>query len=210
MTIYTGFVQLTDLPDGFLELNSNILTEQERIYSGAMTDWLQQSEWRCGRILLRYLVGDAYAVQRESIVIHTLSSGQMVAETPAGQVYVSHARIPGVWVGATTDAYPIGVDLVNKDDFPVDIDGNKRSAEDWARVEALAKLTSKGLAWALTTACYPMDGLITTPDGNRFRAVNIDGTPDHIHATLLTTAEKVPNVVAVDLLANLLPDVHNN
>lgn len=210
MTIYTGFVQLTDLQDGFLELNSNILTEQERSYAGAMTDWLQQSEWRCGRILLRYLITTAYDVPVPDITIHSLSSGQMVAETPTGQVYVSHARIPGVWVGATSDAYPVGVDLVNRADFPVDIDGKERSAEDWAGVEALAKLTSKGLAWALTTACYPVDGLITTPDGNRFRAINIEGTPEHIHATLLTTAEKVPNVVAVDLLANLLRDVHIN
>jgi hypothetical protein len=210
MTIYTGFVQLTDLPDGFLEQNSIILTEQERIYSGAMTDWLQRSEWRCGRILLRHLITSAYDVPVSDITIHSLSSGQLVAETPAGQVYFSHARIPGVWVGATTDTYPIGVDLVNVSDFPVDIDGAERSAEDWAGVEALAKLTSKGLAWALTTACYPVDSLITTPDGNRFRTVNIEGTPEHIHATLLTRAEKVPNVVAVDLLANLLPDVHNN
>jgi hypothetical protein len=210
MTIHTGFVQLTDLPDGFLELNSNILTEQERSYAGAMTNWLQQSEWRCGRILLRYLITTAYHVPVSDITIHSLSSGQMVAETPAGQVYVSHARIPGVWVGATSDAYPVGVDLVNRADFPVDIDGKERSAEDWAGVEALAKLTSKGIAWALTTACYPMDGLITTPDGNRFRAIMIEGTPEHIHATLLTTAEKVPNVVAVDLLANLLRDVHIN
>ena len=210
MTIYTGFVQLTDLPDGFLELNSNILTEQERSYAGAMTNWLQQSEWRCGRILLRYLITTAYDVPVSDIRIHSLSSGQLVAEMPAGQVYVSHARIPGVWVGATSDAYPVGVDLVNRADFPVDIDGKERSAEDWAGVEALAKLTSKGLAWALTAACYPVDGFISSPDGNRFRPVSIDGTPEHIHATLLTTAEKVPNVVAVDLLANLLPDVHNN
>jgi len=210
MTIYTGFVLLTDLPDGFLELNSNILTEQERIYAGAMTDWLQQSEWRCGRILLRYLITLAYDVPVSDITIHSLSSGQLVAETPAGQVYVSHARIPGVWVGATAEAHPVGIDLVKVSDFPVDIDGVERSAEAWAGLEALAKLTANGLAWALTAACYPVGGLITTPDGNRFRANNVEGIPEHFHATLLTSAGQEPNVVAVDIFANILPDVHND
>jgi hypothetical protein len=93
MTIYTGFVQLTDLPDGFLDVSRNILTEHERIYAATITDWLQQSEWRCGRILLRYLVASAYDVPVSGITIHSLSSGQMVAETPIGQVNVSHSSI---------------------------------------------------------------------------------------------------------------------
>jgi hypothetical protein len=91
----------------------------------------------------------------------------------------------------------------------VDIDGVERSAEAWAGLEALAKLTANGLAWALTAACYPVDGLITTPDGNRFRANNVEGIPEHFHATLLTAAGQEPNVVAVDIFANILPDVHN-
>ncbi|MFZ4782885.1 MAG: hypothetical protein ACOYLC_11290, partial [Armatimonadaceae bacterium] len=137
MTIYTGFVQLTDLPDGFLDVSRNILTEHERIHAATITDWLQQSEWRCGRILLRYLVATAYDVPVSGITIHSLSSGQMVAETPIGQVNVSHSRIPGVWAGATARAFPIGLDLVDVSAFPVDIDGDAISADTWATLEAL-------------------------------------------------------------------------
>ena len=204
MTIYTGFVQLTDLPDGFLELNSNILTEQERIFAGAMTDWLQQSEWRCGRILLRYLIGDAYAVPLESIVIHTLSSGQMVAETPAGQVYVSHSRIPGMWAGATARAFPIGLDLVDVSAFPVDIDGDAISADTWATLEALAKVTQRGLDWVLSADCYPVDGLLTAPSGDRYRAALLPNLPADIRAVVVVPVEHTCDLKEVDIVAKII------
>jgi hypothetical protein len=203
MTMYTGFVQLTDLPDGFLDLNSNILTEQERIYSGAITDWLQQSEWRCGRILLRYLIAGAYGVSRNSIIIHTRSDGQLIAETPAGQVHVSHSRIPGMWVGATAKAHPIGVDLVNIADFPVDVNGVDVDADAWARMEAIAKLTSRGMAWALTSACYPVDGLISTPSGDRYREASIPTLPVDVRAVLLGPAEPHWDMRTVDVISKI-------
>ena len=204
MTIYTGFVQLTDLPDGFLELNSNILTEQERIFAGAMTDWLQQSEWRCGRILLRYLVATAYDVPVSDISIHSLSSGQMVAETPAGQVYVSHSRIPGMWAGATARALPIGLDLVDVSAFPVDIDGDAISADTWATLEALAKVTQRGLDWVLSADCYPVDGLLTAPSGDRYRAALLPNLPADIRAVVVVPVEHTCDLKEVDIVAKII------
>ena len=204
MTIYTAFVQLSELPDGFLELNSNILTEQERIYAAAITDWLQQSEWRCGRILLRYLVATAYDVPVSGITIHSLSSGQLVAETPIGQVNVSHSRIPGVWAGATARAFPIGLDLVDVADFPVDMNGAAVSADAWATVEALAKVTQRGLDWALSAACYPVEGLLTAPSGERYRTAFLQNLPTDVRAVVLFPVEHTCDVKDVDIVAKIL------
>ena len=204
MTIYTSSVQLSELPDGFLELNSNILTEQERLYAAAITDWLQQSEWRCGRILLRYLVATAYDVPVSGITIHSLSSGQLVAETPIGQVNVSHSRIPGMWAGATSRASPIGLDLVDVADFPVDVNGDAISADTWATVEALAKVTQRGLDWALSAACYPVDGLLTAPSGERYRAAFLQNVPADVRAVVLFPVEHTCDVKEVDIAAKIL------
>ena len=200
MTIYTRYVHLTDLPDGFLELNSNILTEQERSYAAAITDWLQQSEWRCGRILLRYLVAAAYDVPISGITIHSLSSGQLVAETPIGQVNVSHSRIPGMWAGATSRASPIGLDLVDVADFPVDLNGAAVSADAWATLEALAKVTQRGLDWALSAACYPVDGLLTAPSGERYRTAFLQNLPTDVRGVVLGPAELSWDVMDIDII----------
>ena len=202
MTIFTSSVQLTDLPDGFLELNSNILTEQERIYAAAITDWLQQSEWRCGRILLRYLVATAYDVPVSGITIHSLSSGQLVAETPIGQMNVSHSRIPGVWAGATSRASPIGLDLVDVADFPVDMNGAAVSADAWATLEALAKVTQRGLDWALSAACYPVDGLLTAPSGDSYRTAFLQNLPADVRGVVLGPAELSWDVMDIDIISN--------
>ena len=202
MTIYTAFVQLSELPDGFLELNSNILTEQERSYAAAITDWLQQSEWRCGRILLRYLVAAAYDVPISGITIHSLSSGQLVAETPIGQVNVSHSRIPGVWAGATSRASPIGLDLVDVADFPVDVNGAAVSADAWATLEALAKVTQRGLDWALSAACYPVEGLLTAPSGERYRTAFLQNLPADVRGVVLGPAELSWDVMDIDIISN--------
>ena len=204
MTIYTSYVQLSELPDGFLELNSNILTDQERSYAAAITDWLQQSEWRCGRILLRYLVATAYDVPVSGITIHSLSSGQLVAETPIGQVNVSHSRIPGVWAGATSRASPIGLDLVDVSAFPVDIDGDAISADTWATVEALAKVTQRGLDWALSATCYPVDGLLTAPSGERYRTAFLQNLPVDVRAVVLFPVEHTCDVKDVDIAAKII------
>ena len=204
MTIYTGFVQLTDLPDGFLDVSRNILTEHERIYAETITDWLQQSEWRCGRILLRYLVATAYDVPVSGITIHSLSSGQLVAETPAGQVYVSHSRIPGVWAGATARALPIGLDLVDVSAFPVDIDGDAISADTWATLEALAKVTQRGLDWVLSAACYPVDGLLTAPSGDRYRAAFLPNLLADVRAVVVVPVEHTCDVKDVDIDAKII------
>lgn len=204
MTIYTSYVHLTDLPDGFLELNRNILTEQERSYAAAITDWLQQSEWRCGRILLRYLVATAYDVPVSGITIHSLSSGQLVAETPIGQVNVSHSRIPGVWAGATSRASPIGLDLVDVADFPVNVNGAAVSADAWATLEALAKVTQRGLDWALSAACYPVDGLLTAPSGERYRTAYLQNLPADVRAVVLFPVEHTCDVKDVDVAAKIL------
>ena len=203
MTIYTGFVQLAELPQGFVHAFSELLTDQEVRFSAQMTDWLQQNEWRCGRILLRFLIADAYSVPVNSIIIHTHSDGQMVAETLAGQVRVSHARIPGMWVGATTHTQAIGVDLVKVADFPVDVDGAERSAEDWALLEALAKLTAKGLAWALSADCYPVNGLITAPDGDAYRVASLPNLPPDVRAVLLGPADLNWDVRVIDIISNI-------
>ncbi len=203
MTIYTGFVQLTELPDGFLELNRNILTEQERSYAAAITDWLQQSEWRCGRILLRCLVATTYDVPVLGITIHSLSSGQLVAETPIGQVNVSHSRIPGVWAGATARAFPIGLDLVDVADFPVDVNGAAVSADAWAILEALAKVTQRGLDWALSAACYPVDGLVTVPNGERYRTVFLQDLPGDLRGVVLVPVEHTCDVNEVDIIGRI-------
>lgn len=201
MTIYTCFVQLSDLPDGFLELNSNILTEQERIYAGAITDWLQQSEWRCGRMLLRCLVATVYDVPVSDIMIHSLSSGQLVAETPIGQVNVSHSRIPGVWAGATSRASPIGLDLVDVADFPVDVNGDAISADTWATLEALAKVTQRGLDWALSAACYPVEGLLTAPSGERYQTAFLQNLPADVRGVVLGPAELSWDVMDIDIIS---------
>lgn len=201
MTIYTAFVQLSDLPDGFLELSSNILTEQERSYAAAITDWLQQSEWRCGRILLRYLVAAAYDVAISDIKIHSLSSGQLVAETPIGQVNVSHSRIPGVWAGATARAFPIGLDLVDVADFPVDVNGAAVSADAWATLEALAKVTQRGLDWALSAVCYPVDGLVTAQSGDRYRTAFLQNLPADVRGVVLGPAELSWDVMDIDIIS---------
>ena len=200
MSIYTSSVQLSDLPDGFLELNSNILTEQERLYAAAITDWLQQSEWRCGRILLRYLVATAYDVPVSGITIHSLSIGQLVAETPIGQVNVSHSRIPGVWAGATARTIPIGLDLVDVADFPVDVNGAAISADAWATLEALAKVTQRGLNWALSAACYPVDGLVTAPSGERYRKAFLKNLPTDVRGVVLGPAELSWDVMDIDII----------
>ena len=204
MIISTGFVHLTDLPQGFVHEFSELLTAQEVMFSAQMTDWVQQNEWRCGRILLRFLIAGAYGVPVNSIIIHTRSDGQMVAETLAGQVRVSHSRIPGMWVGATTHTKAIGVDLVNVADFPVDVDGAERSAEDWALLEALAKLTAKGLAWALSANCYPVDGLLTAPSGERYRAAFLQNVPADVRAVVLFPVEHTCDVKDVDVAAKIL------
>ena len=200
MSIYTSSVQLSELPDGFLELNRNILTEQERLYAAAITDWLQQSEWRCGRILLRYLVATAYDVPVSDITIHSLSSGQLVAETPIGQVNVSHSRIPGVWAGATSRASPIGLDLVDVADFPVDVNGAAVSADAWATLEALAKVTQRGLDWALSAACYPVDGLLTAPSGDSYRTAFLQNLPADVRGVVLGPAELSWDVMDIDII----------
>ncbi|MFY8052791.1 MAG: 4'-phosphopantetheinyl transferase family protein, partial [Armatimonadaceae bacterium] len=193
MIVYTAFVQLSHLPDGFLELNSNILTEQERSYAAAITDWLQQSEWRCGRILLRYLVATAYDVPISAITIHSLSSGQLVAETPNGQVNVSHSRIPGVWAGATARTIPIGLDLVDVSAFPVDFGGETLDADTWATLEALAKVTQRGLDWALSATCYPVDGLVTAPNGETFQVTLLRDLPPAVRGVVLGPADSALN-----------------
>jgi hypothetical protein len=202
MTVYTAFVHLSDLPDGFLDLNSNILTEQERIYAAAITDWLQQSEWSCGRILLRYLVANAYDVPISAITIHSLSSGQLVAETPNGQVNVSHSRISGMWAGATARTIPIGLDLVDVSAFPVDIGGDTLDADTWATLEALAKVTQRGLDWALSATCYPVDGLLTAPSGERFRTVFLQDLPPAVRGVVLGPAEAALNTESINLLCS--------
>lgn len=202
MTVYTAFVQLSDLTDGFLELNSDILTEQERIYAAAITDWLQQSEWRCGRILLRYLVATAYDVPISDITIHSLSSGQLVAETPIGQVNVSHSRIPGMWAGATAREIPIGLDLVDVSAFPVDFDGDAISADTWAILEALAKVTQRGLDWALSATCYPVDGLLTAPSGERYRTAFLQNLPVDVRGVVLVPAELSLDVRNIDIMSD--------
>jgi hypothetical protein len=127
----------------------------------------------------------------------------MVAETLVGQVRVSHARIPGVWVGATTLTQAIGVDLVNVADFPVDVNGVERSAEDWALLEALAKLTAKGLAWALSADCYPVNGLLTAPDGDAYRLVSLPNLPLDVRAVLLGPADLNWDVSVIDIISNI-------
>ena len=202
MTVYNAFVQLSDLTDGFLELNSNILTEQERIYAAAISDWLQQSEWRCGRILLRYLVTTAYDVPISDITIHSLSSGQLVAETPIGRVNLSHSRIPGMWAGATARTIPIGLDLVDVSAFPVGIDGDAISADTWAILEALAKVTQRGLDWALSANCYPVDGLLTAPSGERYRTAFLQNLPVDVRGVVLVPAELSLDVRNIDIMSD--------
>lgn len=202
MTVYTAFVQLSDLPDGFLELNSNILTEQERIYAAAITDWLQQSEWRCGRILLRYLVATAYDVPISDITIHSLSSGQLVAESPIGRVNLSHSRIPGMWAGATARTIPIGLDLVDVSAFPVDIGGDTLDADTWATLEALAKVTQRGLDWALSATCYPVDGLVTAPNGETFQVTLLRELPPGVRAVVLGLADSAINTETISLFCS--------
>lgn len=189
MTIHTGFVQLAALPDGFLDHHCPLLSKQEMTFSDGIADWIQQSEWRCGRILLRYLVAAAYDVPISDITIHSLSSGQLVAETPNGQVNVSHSRIPGMWAGATARRFPIALDLVDVRAFPVDIGGDAIDADTWATLEALAKVTTRGLDWALSAACYPVDGLVTAPGGERYRVTFVPHLPVNVRAIVLGPAE---------------------
>ena len=203
MTIYTGFVPLADLPQGFVREFSELLTAQEVMFSAQMTDWVQQSEWRCGRILLRFLIAGAYGVPVNSIIIHTRSDGQMVAETLAGLVRVSHSRIPGVWAGATARAFPIGVDLVDVSAFPVNIDGAAVTADSWATLEALAKVTQRGLDWALSADCYPVDGLITAPDGDPYRVVSLPNLPPDVRAVLLGPADLNWDLRLIDIIPNI-------
>ncbi len=203
MTIYTGFVPLADLPQGFVREFSELLTAQEVMFSAQMTDWVQQSEWRCGRILLRYLVAIAYDVPVSGITIHSLSSGQLVAETSIGQVNVSHSRIPGVWAGATSRASPIGLDLVDVADFPVDVNGDAISADTWATLEALAKVTQRGLDWALSANCYPVDGLLTAPSGERYRTAFLQNLPVDVRAVVLFPVEHTCDVKDVDIAAKI-------
>lgn len=202
MNVYTAFVQLSDLKDGFLELNSNILTEQERIYAAAITDWIQQSEWRCGRILLRYLVATAYDVPISDITIHSLSSGQLVAETPIGRVNLSHSRIRGVWAGATARTIPIGLDLVDVSAFPVDICGETLDADTWATLEALAKVTQRGLDWALSATCYPVDGLVTAPNGETFQVTLLRDLPTALRGVVLGPAYSALNTETINLFCS--------
>lgn len=164
-----------------------------------ITDWVQRSEWCIGRILMRLLVSSACNVSLLDITIHTQSNGQMVAEIPNGRVYVSHARIPGHWVGAVSADWPVGIDVVQTRDFPVDINGMQRCAKEWAGLEALAKVTQMGLAWALTAACYPVDGLVTTPSGEHFRALDFPISDPEILVTMLVAADADIDIVALDL-----------
>lgn len=200
MTVYTSFVQLAELPDGFLDQHCPLLSEQEMTFSGGIKDWIQQSEWRCGRILLRYLVATAYDVPISDITIHSLSSGQLVAETPIGQVNVSHSRIPGMWAGATARTFPIGLDLVDVRAFPVDIVGDAIDADTWAALEALAKVTQRGLDWALSAACYPVDGLLTAPSGERYRTAILQNLPKDIRGVVLVPMEHTCVVKFVDII----------
>ena len=204
MTIYTGCVELNALPKGFLIDHHHLLTTQEWEHSEAIADWLHQSEWRCGRILLRYLVATAYDVPVSGITIHSLSSGQLVAETPIGQVYVSHSRIPGVWAGAMARAFPIGLDLVDVSAFPVDIDGDAISADTWATLEALAKVTQRGLDWVLSAACYPVDGLLTAPSGDRYRAAFLPNLLADVRAVVVVPVEHTCDVKDVDIDAKII------
>lgn len=204
MTTYAGFVQLADLPDGFLERHSPILSDQECTYAAGITDWLQQCEWRCGRILLRYLVATAFDVPISGITIHSLSTGQLVAETPIGQVSISHSRIPGMWAGATARTAPIGIDLVDVRAFPVDINGQSIDADEWAACEALAKVTQRGLDWALSANCYPVDGLLTAPSGERYQMAFIQNLPTDVRGVVLFPVDHTCDVKEVDILAEII------
>lgn len=199
MTVYIAFVQLADLPDGFLDHHCSLLSEQEMTFSGGITDWLQQSEWRCGRILLRYLVATAYDVPISDITIHSLSSGQLVAETPIGRVNLSHSRIPGMWAGATARTIPIGLDLVDVSAFPVDIGGDTLDADTWATLEALAKVTQRGLDWALSANCYPVDGLVTAPNGETFQVTLLRELPPAVRGVVLGSADAALNTESINL-----------
>jgi len=202
MTVYTSFVQLAELPDGFLDQHCPLLSEQEMTFSGGIKDWIQQSEWRCGRILLRYLVATAYDVPISDITIHSLSSGQLVAETPIGQVNVSHSRIPGMWVGATARTFPIGLDLVDVRAFPVDIVGDAIDADTWAALEALAKVTQRGLDWALSATCYPVDGLVTAPNGETFQVTLLRDLPPAVRGVVLGPADSALNTETINLFCS--------
>lgn len=202
MTVYTAFVQLADLPDGFLDHHCSLLSEQEMTVSGGITDWLQQSEWRCGRILLRYLVATAYDVPISDITIHSLSSGQLVAETPIGRVNLSHSRIPGMWAGATARAFPIGLDLVDISAFPVDVIGDAIDADTWATLEALAKVTQRGLDWALSANCYPVDGLVTAPNGETFQVTLLRELPPAVRGVVLGPADSALNTESINLFCS--------
>jgi hypothetical protein len=148
---------------------------------------------------MRLLVGIARNVPVSDVTIHTQSNGQMVAETPSGRVNVSHARIPGHWVGAVSANWPVGIDIVQARDFPVDVNGVQRGAKEWAGLEAMAKVTQMGLAWALTAACYPVDGLMTTPSGEHYRALDIPTNDPDILVTMLVAADADVDIVALDL-----------
>ena len=204
MTTYTGFVQLADLPDGFLERHRAILSDQECAYAAGITDWLQKCEWRCGRILLRFLIAIAHDLPISGITIHSLSSGQLVAETPIGQVSISHSRIPGMWAGATVRTSPIGTDLVDVRAFPVDINGQSIDAHEWAACEALAKVTQRGLDWALSANCYPVDGLLTAPSGERYQMAFIQNLPTDVRGVVLLPVEHKCDVKDVDILAEII------
>jgi len=202
VNIYSSFIRLADLPAGFLAAHNQLLNTSERLHAETIVDWIQRSEWCIGRILMRLLVGSARNVSVSDITIHTQSNGLMVAETPNGRVNVSHARIPGHWVGAVSADWPVGIDIVQARDFPVDVNGVQRGAKEWAGLEALAKVTQMGLAWALTAACYPVDGLVTTPSGEHYRALDIPISDPEILVTMLVAADANIEIVAVDLLSN--------
>jgi hypothetical protein len=86
----------------------------------------------------------------------------------------------------------------------VDIDGDAISADTWATLEALAKVTQRGLDWVLSADCYPVDGLLTAPSGDRYRATLLPSLPADIRAVVVVPVEHTCHLKEVDIVAKII------
>jgi len=69
-------------------------------------------------------------------------------------------------------------------------------------LEALAKVTQRGLDWALSATCYPVDGLVTAPNGETFQVTLLRDLPPAVRGVVLGPAYSALNTETINLFCS--------
>ena len=67
--------------------------------------------------------------------------------------------------------------------------------------EGLTEENKRGLDWAPSANCYPEDGLLTAPSGERYRTAFLQNLPVDVRGVVLVPAELSLDVMDIDIIS---------